>query len=77
LERIVGGNVIPVQEGNMFLGPVTSGIMLGLFGATMAWVGGHPMLAVLLVYSLIGSLGTLLVAMLSMHRALEQVQPRH
>jgi Flp pilus assembly protein protease CpaA len=51
--------------------------MLGLFGATMAWVGGHPMLAVLLVYSLIGSLGTLLVAMLSMHRALEQVQPRH
>lgn len=53
----------------MIVGSVASGVMMGLVGAIMTWAGGHPMVAVLLAYSVIGSLGTLSVAAMTMGSA--------
>lgn len=53
----------------MIVGSVGGGIVLGLTGAVMAWMGGHHPAMVLLSYGLIGSMGTLCVAALSGLRA--------
>lgn len=53
----------------MILGSIGSGILLGLTGALMVWLGGHPLPAILFAYSILGSLGTLLVACLASLRA--------
>lgn len=57
------------HEGEMIVGSVGGGIVLGLTGAVMAWMGGHHPAMVLLSYGLIGSMGTLCVAALSGLRA--------
>jgi hypothetical protein len=59
----------------MILGSVGTGIMLGLIGAMMTWLGGHSPLAVLLAYSVIGSLGTLFLAGLAAARTDEIGSP--
>jgi hypothetical protein len=52
----------------MILGSVGTGALIGLIAAMMTWTSGHPLLAVFLTYSVIGSLGTLFVAGLAAAR---------
>jgi hypothetical protein len=46
----------------MILGSVGSGVLMGLTGAALSWADGHSPAVVLLTYSVIGSLGTLVIA---------------
>ena len=43
----------------MVLGSVATGVMGGLTAAATALVAGHPMVMVLICYSVVGTLGTL------------------
>ncbi|MFM2391626.1 MAG: hypothetical protein RLZZ437_3181 [Pseudomonadota bacterium] len=61
----------------MILGLVGGGMMVGLAGAIMAWLGGHPWVAVLLTYALMGSLGTMLLAAMGGMRAAGAGALRH
>ncbi len=51
----------------MILGSVGTGMLIGLTGAFMAWSGGYSPASVVLSYSVIGSLGTLVMALVSGH----------
>jgi uncharacterized protein (DUF2062 family) len=54
----------------MILGSVASGMLVGLAAAMITWAGGHPLAAVILAYSVPGSLATLFVAgMTGLHAA--------
>jgi hypothetical protein len=52
----------------MILGSVGTGMLIGLTGALMVWAGGHAPSMVLLSYSVIGSLGTVCIAVLASGR---------
>lgn len=46
----------------MVLGSIGSGVLVGMTGALLTWLGGHPLAAVVFAYSILGGLGTLLAA---------------
>jgi hypothetical protein len=59
------------------LGSVASGMLIGLCGAVMIVAVGHPLGIALLTYAILGSLGTLFVAALSMQRGIDRRASQH